>query len=168
MAIRIELLGKQHDRASFSSGTQTLDEWFRQRANQDGKRDIARVFVACDDQGIIGFYSLSAFSLEIADLPTEIARKLPRYDVVPAALIGRLARHERVRGRGVGGLLLADALRRILGAGQTLAVFAIIVDAKDDRAVAFYRDHGFQPFPLRPRRLFLPAAVASRALEALR
>jgi GNAT superfamily N-acetyltransferase len=100
-------------------------------------------------------------------LPEAIARKLPRYEAIPAALIGRLARDERVRGQGVGELLLADAIRRILGAGRSIAVFAIVVVAKDDDAVAFYRRSGFQPFLSRPMRLFLPAKTAAAGFEKI-
>ena len=164
MAIAIEPLGKHHDRAQFSCGKPALDDWFRHRASQDEKRDVARVFVACDDElGIAGFYSLSAFTLAIEDVPEHVAGKLPRYDAIPAALIGRLARDERARGRGLGELLLADAVRRILTAGRSLAVFAIIVEAKDDRAIAFYESFGFRPFPTRARRLFLPTSTAAQA-----
>ena len=164
MGIAIEPLGKQHSRAAFSSGQPTLDDWFRRRANQDEKRNIARVFVAVDDErGVIGFYSLSSFTLALDDLPEEIARKLPRYDAIPAALIGRLARDQQVRGAGIGDLLLADAVRRILGAGRSLAVFAIVVDAIDDHAVAFYENFGFRRFPARLGRLFLLTSTAAEA-----
>jgi len=125
---------------------------------------VARVFVASDNElGVIGFYSLSSFTLSIEDLPAEVGRKLPHYDAIPAALIGRLARDVRVRGQGVGELLLADAIRRCLAAATSLAVFAIIVDAKDHAAVAFYKAYGFVQFPLRPTRLFLTLAVAAAA-----
>jgi GNAT superfamily N-acetyltransferase len=165
VGIVVEPLGKQHDRAAFSSGQADLDDWFRRRASQDEKRDIARVFVATDAAlGIVGFYSLSSFTLSIAELPQELARKLPQYAAIPAALIGRLARDVRVRGKGVGELLLADAIKRVLGASASLAVYAIVVDAKDDRAAEFYRDFGFQPFPARRNRLFMPLATAAAAL----
>ncbi len=165
----IEPLGKL-ERTTFSCGVAALDEWFHSRAGQDERRNVARVFVAIDDRlGVVGFYSLSAFSLVIADLPPEHAKRLPRYDRIPAALIGRLARDERVRGMGVGELLLADAVRRALEAARSLAVFAIVVDAKDENSAAFYRDFGFAPFPSRPLRLFMPASdaveVLSRALS---
>jgi GNAT superfamily N-acetyltransferase len=166
LIVRIEPLGKQHDRAKFSSGQADIDDWFRRRASQDERRDIARVFVALDDElGIVGFYSLSSYSLALDDLPADMARKLPRYDAIPAARIGRLARDGRVRGQGVGELLLADAVRRILGAARSVAVFAIVVDAKDDRAAAFYRRFGFQPFPLQPSRVFLLTSTALAALD---
>ena len=161
----IEPLGK-HDRAAFSCGVASLDDWFRLRAGQDEKRNVARVFVAIDDQGgIVGFYSLSSFTLTIADLPPDYAKRLPRYDAIPAALVGRLARDEKVRGEGIGELLLADAVRRVIGAARSLAIFAIVVEATDENAAAFYRDFGFMPFPNRPLRLFMPASEAAEAVS---
>jgi GNAT superfamily N-acetyltransferase len=164
MITAIEPLGK-HDRGAFSCGVAALDDWFRSRASQDERRNVARVFVAIDDRfGVVGFYSLSSFALSIPDLPERHAKRLPRYDLIPAALIGRLARDLRVRSEGVGDLLLADAVHRILGAARSLAVFAIVVDAIDERAAAFYRDFGFSPFPSRPLRLFMPASDAAEAM----
>ena len=161
----IEPLGK-HDRAAFSCGVAALDEWFRLRAGQDEKRNVARVFVAIDDQRrIVGFYSLSSFTLAITDLPPEHAKRLRRYDAIPAALIGRLARDEKVRGEGVGELLLSDAVRRVIGAARSLAVFAIVVEATHETAAAFYRGFGFVPFPNRPLRLFMPASEAAEAVS---
>jgi GNAT superfamily N-acetyltransferase len=165
LGILIEPLGKHHDRAKFSCGQPDLDDWFRLRASQDEKRNVARVFVALDAElGLVGFYSLSSLSLSLDSLPEKVAQKLPRYDAIPAALIGRLARDERARGKGVGELLLADAVRRVLDASRSVAVFAIVVDAKDDHASRFYEAFGFRPFPLQPRRLFLPTATAKAAL----
>lgn len=159
----VEPLGK-HDRAAFSCGVAALDDWFRRRAGQDEKRNVARVFVAIDHQrSIVGFYSLSSFTIALTDLPPEQARRLPRYDAIPAALIGRLARDQKARGQGVGDLLLADAVRRIIGAARSLAVF--VVDAIDEKAAAFYRDFGFAPFPNRPLRLFMPASEAAEAVS---
>lgn len=169
MAIVFETLGKHHDRSRFSCGQADLDGWFRRRAGQDDRRDVARVFVATDSElGVVGFYSLSAFKLELGELPEGIARKLPRYESgYPAALIGRLARDVRMRGKGFGEVLAVDAIRRILGAAETLAVLAIIVDAKDDRAAAFYEGLGFSPFLRLPNRLFLLASSAVRGLEKM-
>jgi len=124
------------------------------------------VYVAVDAGiGVVGFYSLSSFAIDIEDLPEDIARKLPRYNAVPAALIGRLARDVRVRKRGVGGLLLADAMRRVLSAGRSLAVFAVVVDSINEAATSFYRHFGFVQFPKRPNRLFILTSVAGAALE---
>ncbi len=161
----MEPLGK-HDRAAFFCGVAALGDWFRLRAGQDERRNVARVFVAIDDRfGVVGFYSLSSFTLAITDLPAEHGKRLPRYDDIPAALIGRFARDERVRGEGVGDLLLADAVRRVLSAARSLAVFAIVVEAKDEQAVDFYCDFGFEPFPNRPLRLFMTASTAAAAIS---
>jgi GNAT superfamily N-acetyltransferase len=161
----IEPLGK-HDRAAFSCGVAALDDWFHLRAGQDEKRNVARVFVAIDGQRrIVGFYSLNSFTLAIADLPPEYAKHLPRYDLIPAALIGHLARDQRVRSEGIGGLLLADAVRRVIGASRSLAVFAIVVEATNEEAAAFYSGFGFAPFPSRPLRLFMPASEAAEAVS---
>ena len=116
-------------------------------------------------RGIVGFCSLNSFTLAIADLPHEHAKRLPRYDAIPAALIGRLARDKKVRGEGVDDLLLADAVRRVIEAACSLAVFAIVVEATDDKAAAFYRDFGFAPLPNRPLRLFMPASEAAEAVS---
>ena len=165
MAVSIRPLDKGHDRSTFSCGRAELDDWFRFRASQDERRNVARVFVATDDDlGLVGFYSLSSFTLALEDLPDNIARKLPRYDSIPAALIGRLARDQKARGKGIGELLLADAIRRILGAGESVAVFAIVVDAKDENAASFYGSFGFTRLPNHPRRLFLLTSVAAEAI----
>jgi GNAT superfamily N-acetyltransferase len=162
-----EPLRKTRDRASFSCGEPALDEWFHKRASQDDRRNVARVFVAVDrdrDGAIAGFYSLSAFTIALESLPPELERKLPRYDAIPASLIGRLARDRSARGQGVGELLLADAIKRILGASASLAVHAIVVDAKHGHAVGFHRSFGFIPFPDSPQRLFLLTSTARAAL----
>jgi GNAT superfamily N-acetyltransferase len=168
VTIRFEPLSRKHDRSAFECGVPAPDDWFRMRASQDERRNIARVFVALDDHGILGFYSLSMFTLALDDLPQGLESKLPRYKALPAALIGRLARHVRARGQGVGELLLADAVTRVLGAAQSVAAFAIVVDAKDDAAVSFYRTFGFIQFPSTPNRLFLLASTATAGLKVAR
>jgi GNAT superfamily N-acetyltransferase len=164
--VRFEPLTRAHDRTSFSSGSEVLGRWFRTQAGQEERRGVTRVFVAVDDAGIAGFYTLSMYSVTSGDLPPAVIHRLPRYPDVPAALIGRLARAERVRGRGVGELLVVDALGRALSAGRDLAAFAIVVDAKDARAHSFYASFGFKSFPSRPSRMFLPAATAAALLAS--
>ena len=101
---------------------------------------------------------MAAAGMLMADLPESIARKLPRYPVVPVVRMGRLAVSEGARRQGLGGALLADALARSMDA--EIAAFALVVDAKDENAAAFYRHHGFHVFVSEPRSLFLPLATA--------
>ncbi len=166
MPIRFELLSRRHDRRAFASGVPALDDWFRTRATQDQRRHIAQVFVAVDELGVVGFYSLSMFTLALESLPDELAHKLPRYEAIPAALIGRLARHERAKGSGIGDLLVADAVKRVLAAAESVAAYAIVVDAKDERGRRFYESHGFVSLPSRSNRLFLLTETAAAALAA--
>jgi predicted GNAT family N-acyltransferase len=166
VSIRFEPLSRRHDRRAFVSGVPALDDWFRARATQDQRRHVAQVFVALDEQGIVGFYSLSMFTLALENLPEGLAHKLPRYDAIPAALIGRLARHERAKGSGIGDLLVADAVRRVLAAAESVAAYAIVVDAKDERGRQFYESYGFMSLPSRPNRLFLLTETAAAALTA--
>lgn len=151
--------GKAHNRSAFSCGAPELDRYIREIAFQDVKRDVARVFVALDrSDAVLGFYSLSAGSFQKDALPPAQAKKLPHYPV-PAVLLGRLAVDQNRQGQGLGAHLLMDALNRVLLASQALAVHAIIVDARDDAAAAFYRKYGFIAFTGTPRRLFLTMAT---------
>lgn len=145
-----------HDRSGFASGVDALDRYLRERASQDARRNVANCFVAVEERTgeIAGFYTLAATSVPVGDCPADIVARLPRYPVLPAALIGRLAVDRRHRGVGLGGALLADAVRRTRA--SDVVAFAMIVDAKDETAVAFYRHHGFRSFVDRPRSLFLP------------
>jgi GNAT superfamily N-acetyltransferase len=106
---------------------------------------------------------LSAASIAFVDLPPEETKRLPRYPTLPAVRIGRLAVDERFQGRGLGAALLMDAVARTMHTDA--AVFTLLVDAKNDRALAFYRRYGFRTLVSQPRTLFLPLATAQKALE---
>ncbi len=159
----IERLGRIHDRAAFSCGSSDLDEYLKTRAGQDEKKNFARVFVLVGDEpsSIAGYYTVSNLGINIGELPEEVAKKLPRYPIVPAALIGRLAVSEKYQGQGLGSILLIDAFKRIVAASVNVATYAIIVDAKDDNAASFYEKFGFQHIPSQQNRLFLPVATAA-------
>jgi GNAT superfamily N-acetyltransferase len=161
---RLEELSEEHDRESFTCGQEALDRYIRTQATQDIRRRIATCFVAMElaSGQLAAYYTIAAASLVTPDLPAEITKRLPRYPTLLAVRIGRLAVDLRFKRRGLGGALLADALRRVLLAPP--AVFALLVDAKDDQAVAFYQHHGFQPFASQPRTLFLPVATAEKTL----
>jgi ribosomal protein S18 acetylase RimI-like enzyme len=155
-ACRFEVLTAHHDRRAFSCGVVELDRYFQQQVTQDIRRHVTSYFVAVTANAVVaGYYTLASGSIPITELPAEIAKRLPRYPTLPAVRIGRLAVDERFRGQGFGRLLLWDATVRALRAEQ--ANFTLLVDAKDDAAVAFYRHYGFVPFMTAPRVLF-PAA----------
>lgn len=154
---RVEVLGPQHDRSRFDSGVETLDRYFRTQAGQDVRKHIAACFVlVLPDKAIGGYYTLSSTAVNLTELPAELVRKLPRYPLVPATLIGRLAVDRRQQGKGYGRFLLADALYR--AARSEIASFAVIVDAKDENARRFYERESFLPLQDQPMKLFRPMA----------
>jgi GNAT superfamily N-acetyltransferase len=161
----IEPLGASQDRKTFSCGVPALDRYLHELATQDIRRRISNCFVAVNAGGAIaGYYTLAAASLPLTDLSPDDARRLPRYPLLPAALIGRLAVDQGFRGQGLGGALIIDAARRAAAADP--AIFALIVDAKDEQAVTFYRHLGFSPFSGRPMSLYLSLATALKAWQA--
>lgn len=154
---RVEPLGSHHVRTEFSSGVEPLDRYFRTQAGQDARKNMAAPFVlVLSDGTIAGYYTLSATAVPAPELPADTIRKLPRYPLIPATLLGRLAVDQRFRGQGYGRFLLADALLRSVR--SEIASFAVIVDAKDDDARRFYERESFLPFPDRPMKLFRPMA----------
>ena len=156
----IEPLGV-HNRSVFACGTEALDRYLREQALQDSKRLVANCFVAVETatQTLAGYYTLAASSVAATDLSPEFVKRLPRYPLLPAALIGRLAVDQRYQGKGLGSALLADAALRVLR--SEMKALALIVEAKDEKAMAFYRFQGFTPFVSRPLSLYL-------ALETIR
>jgi ribosomal protein S18 acetylase RimI-like enzyme len=118
-----------------------------------------------DGKTIAGFYTLSQYAVELDVIPEEIARKLPKYHHIPATLLGRLAVSQNFRGQRLGERLLMDALGRAFHGGRQLASAAVVVDAKDDAAVAFYKKYGFLELPKVEKRLFLPMDTIEDLLE---
>lgn len=160
----VEPLGAAHNRQAFC-GIAALDRYFHELATQDIRRRVSNCFVACDATGMIAaYYTFAATSLPLSDLPPDEVKRLPRYGVLPGGLIGRLAVDQRFRGRRIGSALVIDAVRRAAGADP--AIFALVVDAKDAAAVAFYQHLGFRPFVSRRMSLYLPVATALKAIQA--
>lgn len=157
----IEALGKRHDRGAFScSGHPSLEHYIKALAGQDARRRLAATFVlvAGGADVIIGYYTLSACSIEVDRLPAELVKKarLPSDRVIPATLLGRLTVDDAHLGKGYGEYLLMDALHRALLHSAGIASYAVVVDAIDTRAAEFYRHFDFTPFATIPNRLFLP------------
>jgi len=160
---RIEPLGK-HNRAAFSCGKPELDRYLRERAGQEARRRVTAPFVAVvpDTGAIAGYYTLSALSVSLGYLPPDVARRLPRYPAVPATLLGRLAVDRQHQRKGLGEFLLMDALRRSLDETANVGSVAVVVDALDDEARAFYEHFDFIRLPEQPTRLFLPMATIAK------
>lgn len=155
--MRVEVLSPRHDRTSFESGVEPLDRYFRTQAGQDARKNMAAPFVlVLPDGAIAGYYTLSSTAVNVGEWPAQTVRKLPRYPLIPATLLGRLAIDRHHQGNGYGRFLLADALFRAVR--SEIASFAVIVDAKDENACRFYERESFLPFPDRPMRLFRPIA----------
>jgi GNAT superfamily N-acetyltransferase len=157
-------LTSSHDRSEFESGVEPLDRYLRTQAGQDARKNVAAPFVLLLSDGTIaGYYTLSFTSVQLVELPLQTVRKLPRYPLVPATLLGRLAVHRRQQGNDYGRLLLADALCRAVR--SEIASFAVIVEAKDESARRFYERESFLPFPEQPAKLFRPMADIRRLFD---
>jgi GNAT superfamily N-acetyltransferase len=162
--LRVEPLTSSHDRSEFESGVEPLDRYFRTQAGQDARKNMAAPFVLLLPDGTVGgYYTLSSTSIHLAELPAQTVRKLPRYPLVPATLLGRLAVDRHQQGKGYGRFLLADALYR--AARSEIASFAVIVDAKDESARRFYERESFLSFPDQPLKLFRPMADIRRLID---
>lgn len=155
-------LDAAHDRAGFNSDSEQPNRYLREQVTQDIRRRVAACFVAlADGQRIAGYYTLASASLLLTDLPARTGKKLPRYPTVPTVRMSRLAVDQGFKGQGLGGALLADAIDR--AARPEIAAFALMVDAKDEMAAAFYLHHGFIALPDSPLTLFLPLATVQRS-----
>lgn len=142
-------------------GKAPLDNFLSRQARQEMERmvSVTYVLLGVEPGEVAGYYTLSATSVLLNELPTDVARRLPRYPAVPATLLGRLAVAAAYRGQRLGELLLLDALHRSLANSRTIGSTAVITDAKDEEARGFYGKYGFRPFEGIPRRLFLPMAT---------
>lgn len=163
---RVEPLGPSHDRSSFDSGVLELDRYLRDQAGQDARRKVATPFVlVAGPASILGYYTLSACGVQSAELPEAVARKLPRYPLLPATLLGRLAVSRARKGQNLGRLLLIDALRRSLRNTAEVASIGVVVDALDENARAFYLHHEFAELRDHAYRLFISMATIDKAFR---
>jgi len=153
----IKPLNTTHDRQSFYCGVEMLDHYLQRQARQDVKRHISWVFIAVETgrpKTVVAYYTLSSLSVELNQLPEELSRKLPKHPV-PAVMIGRLAVSHPAQGKGVGKMLLADAIKRVLVVSDEIAIYAIVVDAINRDAQKFYESFGFTLLNDDSHRMFL-------------
>lgn len=164
--LTIEPLGEKHNRAAFSCGVERLDSYLHKQAGQDARKRAAVPFVATTDgQTIAGYYTLSQYAIALDVLPEDVAKKLPKYPMVSATLLGRLAVSIDFRRQGIGETLLMDALHRCLASSKHIASAGVIVDAKDESAVRFYKKYGFIALPRIENRLFLPMGTVQQLFQ---
>lgn len=148
----------ERDRSAFNSNSAILNRYFHTQASQDVRRRFAACYIAVEVRtgSIAGYYTLSAAEVVLTDFPPGLANRLPKYPNVPAVRLGRLAVDRQHTGQKLGSALLADAVLR--SAASSVAVHAMIVDAKDEAAERFYRHHGFIAYGSSPQMLLAPIA----------
>ncbi len=161
-----EVLNKQHNRSAFSCGVEALDNYFHRQARQDLERRVAGVFVLrkAGTTDVIGYYTLSSAEINAAALPQDLLKKLGRYPVFPATLLGRLAVDSRYRGQGFGKLLLVNALQRSYH--SEIGSAFVVVDPIDTDASVFYARYGFRPLIDHGDRLFIPMGTIAALLTS--
>lgn len=162
-----EPIGKRHQRSTFDCGDTALNEFLQRYARQSHESGGAKTFLAIsdDDQAILGYYSVSPASIAYARTPDIARRGLARHDV-PAFRLARLAVELRVQGRGLGGQLLLSAGKRCMLAAAEVGGVALLIDAKNERAAAWYASYGAMPLLDAPLSLVLPLSTIAGALEA--
>ncbi len=161
MALTIEPLdSRKHLRSHFCCGKDSLDNYIRKQASQDIKKKVATVFVSIDDADdkaeVLAYYTLSVYTVEVTSLDDAFAKSLPRYPLLPATLIGRLAVDRLHKEKKLGKLMLIDALFKCLEVSNQVASLAVIAEALDEEAVNFYLKYGFQKFNYSPFKLYIP------------
>jgi ribosomal protein S18 acetylase RimI-like enzyme len=165
--LKIEPLGGHHDRDGFSCGVDSLDRYLRTQASQDVRRKANGVFILVEPDKpkiVLGYYTLCATGLAQGDVPAATRKHVPRYPLVSATLIGRLAVSEARQGKRLGAMLLADAVRRAHASASTVGSSMLVVDAINERAAAFYEGNGFMRLP-ESMRLVLPMHVIEKMLK---
>lgn len=163
--ICVSPLVRPFDRESFNCGKPELNVFIRNHALNNQKLSIGRTWIAHEEKSttILGFYTVCASAISATDLPRLLRKKLPRYPV-PCVLLARLAVDLTSQGRGVGKLLLKDAIEKTLQIGDAIGAYALLVNAKDDEAKSFYEYYGFLSLPDQPYTLFLPVTTFKQIL----
>jgi len=162
-----EILNPKHRKKEFSCGKNILDKYLHQQANQDIKRKLSVCFVLIDSETnfIEGYYTLSNNSISQDIIPSKLRRKLSKsYASIPVTLLGRLAIDKNFQRKGIGKILLIDALKRCYEISKSIGSFAVIVDPLDKDAENFYGKYGFIKLP-DSKKMFLTMLTINDLFE---
>lgn len=163
----VEKLDPHHDVSAFRCGQPELDEWLKRHALSSARSDAAQTYVVVDGDRVVGYYALAAGSVDRADATGRVAKGMPRHPI-PVLLLARLGVDRNHQGRGIGALLLGDALVRAAAGAEIIGARALLVNAKDDAARAFYERYDFEPSPIHRLQLFLLMKDVRAALRRRR
>ena len=156
---------RDQDKKAFSCGVRELDDYLYLQASKDSQRKVAAPFVMLDRGGwILGYYTLSSYGINASELPPDVVKKLPRYPLLPATMLGPLAVSSSQRGKKLGRLLLMDALHRSWKNTLQVVSVGVIAEAYDDSARPFYLHHEFVPLADHPRKFFLAMRTIEKSL----
>jgi GNAT superfamily N-acetyltransferase len=162
--LHLALLTAEHDLAGFDCGNEQLTSWLKRHALASQRADLARTYLALENNTVVGYVSLTTGFVRPDEAPKRYTRGMPRYPI-PTILLARLAVDRRHQGRRLGSRLLAEALRRAVAASDAAAARLVVVDAIDERAAAFYRNRGFAMVPENPLRLFRKVSDIRRSID---
>jgi GNAT superfamily N-acetyltransferase len=158
MSLIIEKLSKDHKKSDFDCNNELLNNYIQKQAKQDVNRDLSACYILNDinDKRVLGYYTLSGNSIDRNEFPIELMQKMPpSYVNLPTILLGRLAIDKNEKGKGFGGILLMDALKKCVDISESLGVLAVIVDPFDEKAISFYKKYGFILIPSN-NKMFIP------------
>ncbi len=153
-----------HDRKTFDCGDVALNLYLQQFANQDQNRGLSRVYVLAEQRRIVGYYSISAYSVATDELADQV--KIDAYRELPFLLLGRLAVDRNFQGQGLGDALIIHAFQTTVAAAEKIGIFGMIVDAKDERAAGFYERFGFTRLSTSKNRLVLPFSAIKKLVQS--
>jgi hypothetical protein len=154
----IELLNKKHNRNDFDCGKELLNSYLKYQAGQDIKRKLSACFVLAEAKtnNVQGYYTLSNNSIPLNSFSEQVQKKLPKsYQSIPTTLLGRLAIDLQYQGKGLGKILLIDALKKSYEISQVVGSFAVVVDPIDKEATIFYEKYDFIKLP-DSKKMFIP------------
>jgi len=165
MQFELVPISRALSKAPLDCGNPSLNEFLRLYALKNDKLSIGKTFIGLVDEEYVGGYlTVSTAQITTEDLPEEVRKKLPRYPV-PAFRIGRLAVDKKYQGVGIGYRLLKQALLKAVEVSEEVGLYAVLVDAIDEKAKAFYEKYGFIAFDEKPLKLFLPIVTIKAAME---